>query len=79
MTVNPAADAHTAAPITGPDGIDGDLLACGYTNQVVTGEHGIRVFAGVVNDPFAGDAAALEAFKAAFAQGSSPRAATAAQ
>jgi hypothetical protein len=36
----------------------------------VTGQHGIRVFAGVVNDPFAGDAAALEAFKAAFAQGS---------
>ena len=29
----------------------------------------MRVFAGVVNDPFAGDAAGLEAFKAAFAQG----------
>ena len=30
----------------------------------------MRAFAGIVNDPFAGDATALEAFKAAFAQGS---------
>jgi hypothetical protein len=29
----------------------------------------VRVFAGVVNDPFAGDATGLEVFKAAFTQG----------
>ena len=52
-----------------PDGIDGDLMVSGYTNHVLAGEHGVRVFAGVVNDPFAGDAAALETFKAAFEQG----------
>jgi hypothetical protein len=53
-----------------PDGLDGDLVASGQTNEVVSGEDGVRVFAGVVEDPFAGDAAALEAFKAAFAKGS---------
>jgi Domain of unknown function (DUF4331) len=52
-----------------PDGLDGDVVASGHTNEVVSGERGLRVFAGVVNDPFAGDAAGLEAFKAAFAQG----------
>ncbi|MGC2652867.1 MAG: DUF4331 family protein [Mycobacterium sp.] len=52
-----------------PNGLDGDKLASGHTNEVVHGERGIRVFAGVVKDPFAGDAAALEAFKAAFARG----------
>jgi hypothetical protein len=52
-----------------PNGLDGDKLASDHTNDVVHGERGIRVFAGVVEDPFAGDAAALEAFKAAFARG----------
>jgi Domain of unknown function (DUF4331) len=52
-----------------PDGIHGDPIVTGHTNQVLTGEHGIRAFAGVVNDPFAGDAAALEAFKSAFERG----------
>jgi Domain of unknown function (DUF4331) len=53
-----------------PDGVDGDLMASAQTNEVVSGEDGVRVFAGVVEDPFAGDAAALEAFKAAFEKGS---------
>lgn len=53
-----------------PDGLDGEVVGSGHTNEVVSGEDGVRVFAGVVDDPFAGDAAALEAFKAAFAQGS---------
>jgi hypothetical protein len=53
-----------------PDGLEGDLVVAGHTNAVVSGESGVRAFAGVVNDPFAGDAAALEAFKAAFARGS---------
>lgn len=120
MTVNPAANAHTAAPFrdeavyafrfdtdgdrhedvsfkvrfgeisdassnTGtlnhiqrfevrradhlPDGLSGDVLACGPTEEVVSGVKGVRAFAAVVDDPFAGDAAALEAFKAAFAEG----------
>jgi hypothetical protein len=52
-----------------PDGLDGDVIASGHNYDAVSGEGGVRVFAGVVNDPFAGDAAGLEAFKAAFAQG----------
>jgi hypothetical protein len=52
-----------------PDGLDGDVVASGHTNEVVSGDSGVRVFAGVVHDPFAGDAAGLEAFKAAFAEG----------
>jgi hypothetical protein len=52
-----------------PDGLHGDVVASGHTNEVVFGESGVRVFAGVVDDPFAGDAAGLEAFKAAFARG----------
>jgi Domain of unknown function (DUF4331) len=123
MTVNPAANAHTAAPFRDeavyafrfdtdgdrredvsfkvrfddvvhgasnagnfdhvqrfevrradhvPDGLDGDLVASGQANDVVfaSGDDGVRVFAGVVDDPFAGDAAAVEAFKTAFATGS---------
>lgn len=50
-----------------PAGLDGDLIASARINKVVDGKDaGVRVFAGVVDDPFAGDAAALEAFKAAF-------------
>jgi hypothetical protein len=52
------------------DGLDGDIVASGQTNAIVSGENGVRAFAGIVHDPFAGDATALEAFKAAFAQGS---------
>ena len=120
MTVNPAANAHTAAPFRdeavyafrfdtdgdrcedvsfkarfgaivhvasnptnvdhaqrfelrranhAPDGLEGDLLVSGHTNEIASCKDGVRAFAGVVNDPFAGDAAALEAFTAAFAQG----------
>ncbi len=52
-----------------PHGIIGDLLVSGHTNDVVLGPDRVRVYAGVVEDAFAGDAAALEAFKAAFAKG----------
>jgi Domain of unknown function (DUF4331) len=48
----------------------GRLIANGTTGTSVLGEHGIRVFAGVVNDAFAGDAAAVNKFKDAFAAGS---------
>jgi len=52
-----------------PDGPDGELLMHGRTDEIGVGEYGIRVFAGVVGDAFTGDATALEAFKAAAAQG----------
>jgi hypothetical protein len=56
--------------VDAPDGLHGDLMVSGQTNEVVSGENGVRAFAGVVNDAFAGDAAALEAFKVAVAHGS---------
>ncbi len=54
-----------------PDGLRGDLLASGIADRPGgdTGQHGVHAFAGIVNDPFVGDAVALENFKAAFAQG----------
>ncbi len=52
-----------------PDGLDGELVASGRTNEIVDEQDGAQIFAGVVNDPFAGDAQALESFKAAFARG----------
>jgi hypothetical protein len=57
---------------TGADaasGGDGQLIATGATGATVLGEHEIRVFAGVVNDAFGGDAAAVTEFKEAFAAG----------
>lgn len=76
MTVNASAHAHTRerfAARSAPrrsraDGPDGDLVAFGQTGQVMSGDDGVRAYAGVVKDAFAGDAAALEAFKTAFAQ-----------
>lgn len=51
-----------------PDGLDGTVIVSAdlRTNAEGTAP-GIRAFAGVVRDAFAGDAAALERFKAAFA------------
>jgi hypothetical protein len=49
-----------------PRGLDGDVVA-GAGGAATSG---IRSFAGVVRDAFAGDAAALEKFKAAFGRGS---------
>ena len=51
---------------TGPlalKGADGDLLVNGYTGQIVMAESGIRAFAGLAPDLFAGDAAALGVFR----------------
>jgi hypothetical protein len=53
----------------GPAGLDGELLASGCTDSAVAGAQNVRAFAGVVHDPFAGDAAALNTFKDACAQG----------
>jgi hypothetical protein len=53
-----------------PDRLDGDVIVTarlGVTTEGAT--PGVRAFAGVVCDAFAGDAAALESFEAAFADG----------
>jgi len=50
-------------------GAEGELLAEGRTSAVITGDHGVQVFAGVTADQFAGDASALESFEAALAAG----------
>jgi hypothetical protein len=50
------------------DSRGGDLLACARTDAVGCTDDGIRVFAGVVEDPFAGNVTFLEAFKARFAR-----------
>jgi hypothetical protein len=58
---------------TGDDaaaGGGGQLIAAGTTGSPVLGDNGIRAFTGVVNDAFGGDAAAVNAFKDAFAAGS---------
>jgi hypothetical protein len=53
-----------------PDGLDGEVIVSADLDVVCDGtEPGVRVFAGVVRDVFAGDATALEKFKAAFAEG----------
>ena len=48
----------------------GQVIAKGTTGTTVFGDNGIRAFAGVVNDVFGGDAAAVNEFKDAFATGS---------
>jgi hypothetical protein len=50
-------------------GLNGDVIARGFLNESSDRRNGVRAFAGVVRDPFAGDAQALEQFKAAFADG----------
>jgi hypothetical protein len=50
-------------------GLDGNVIATADLHSGVQEPSGVRAFAGVVHDPFAGDAAALEKFKAAFTEG----------
>lgn len=53
-----------------PDGLDGDVILTADLGVTAGATMtGVRAFAGVVHDPFAGDATALENFKAAFAEG----------
>jgi Domain of unknown function (DUF4331) len=47
-------------------GADGELLVEGHTGEVVAGTNGVNAFAGLSPDLFAGDAAALGAFRNAF-------------
>jgi Domain of unknown function (DUF4331) len=47
-------------------GADGELIAAGQTGQVVEAESGVKAFAGLAPDLFAGDAMALGEFRTAF-------------
>jgi hypothetical protein len=51
------------------EGFAGDLIAQGHTGGPVEAEGGIQVFAGLVDDAFAGDSHALHAFKEALTEG----------
>lgn len=54
-----------------PGGLEGDVIVTADLGVAADGTTSdIRAFAGVVRDVFAGDAAGLEKFKAAFAEGS---------
>jgi hypothetical protein len=44
-------------------GAEGELIASGLTGDVITTDSGVRAFAGLAPDLFAGDAAALGAFR----------------
>ena len=51
-----------------PDGLDGEVIVSANLDvPAQAAMSGVRTFAGVVRDAFAGDAAALEKFKAAYA------------
>jgi hypothetical protein len=52
--------------VSGPGG---ELLAEGVTSQVTTGSRDTQTFAGIAEDLFAGDQAALHVYEADFAQG----------
>lgn len=46
-------------------GVEGEVIAAGRTNETLNTQSGVSVFAGLTPDMFAGDAAALEAFRGA--------------
>ena len=50
---------------TAASGMDGDLIVTGRTGRVVETEKGVRAFAGLAPDLFAGDAMALGEFRTA--------------
>ena len=61
--------AFEARRATGPSalrGEEGELIASGLTGETVTTPRGVSAFAGLSPEVFAGDAAALEAFRAAY-------------
>jgi hypothetical protein len=47
-------------------GVDGELIAAGQTGEIIAMPTGVKVFAGLAPDLFAGDAKALGAFRTAF-------------
>jgi hypothetical protein len=48
--------------------VDGELIAAGQTGRVVEAESGVKAFAGLAPDLFAGDAKALGEFRTAFSE-----------
>jgi hypothetical protein len=56
-------EVRRATGLSALTGADGDLLIGGRTGQMAITESGIRAFAGLAPDLFAGDAAALGAFR----------------
>ena len=47
-------------------GVDGEIIAAGQTGEIIAMPTGVKVFAGLAPDLFAGDAKALGAFRTAF-------------
>lgn len=63
MQVHRAVNGHAAF------GLGGDSSPAETRAKIIKADNGVRVFAGVTRDLFAGYAAALEPFEAAFAKG----------
>jgi hypothetical protein len=59
-------DVRRASGAAAASGADGELIAAGQTGRVVEAESGVKVFAGLAPDLFAGDAMALSEFRTAF-------------
>jgi hypothetical protein len=49
-------------------GIEGELIASGVTGAQISGKEGVKAFAGLAPDLFAGDSEALRKFRTALAQ-----------
>ena len=59
-------DVRRASGPAAASGADGELIAAGQTGSVVEAESGVKAFAGLAPDLFAGDAMALGEFRTAF-------------
>jgi Domain of unknown function (DUF4331) len=59
-------EVRRASGPTAASGADGELIAAGQTGRVVEAESGLKAFASLAPDLFAGDAAALGQFRTAF-------------
>ena len=59
-------EVRRASGSAAPSGADGELIAAGQTGRVVEAELGVKAFAGLAPDLFAGDAKALGEFRTAF-------------
>lgn len=59
-------EVRRASGPTATSGTDGELIAAGQTGRVVEAESGVKAFAGLAPDLFAGDAKALGEFRTAF-------------
>ena len=59
-------EVRRASGSAAPSGADGELIAAGLDGRVVEAESGVKAFAGLAPDLFAGDAMALGEFRTAF-------------